>query len=111
MELSDDRCHISRRTCINVEIHGWLIGDFRRRELTVTPVPDVTGGVVQLMNEAGATIQHYRFAFDKANTEVRPALRAVGTWARLRARCVARARLRRRVHPTLTALCLRYAGA
>jgi hypothetical protein len=112
MELADDRCHISGRcTGIDIKRHGELSSDFRHSELTVTPVPDVTGGVVELMNKAGPTIEHHTFTINQANADIRPPLRAMGIDAPLRTGCTTRARLRGRVHPTINALCLRYTVA
>jgi hypothetical protein len=109
MELADSRCHISGRcTGIDIKRHGELISDFRHRELTVTPVPDVPGGVVEVMNQAGPTIEHHTFTVNQANADIRPPLRAMEIDAHLRTGCTTRARLLRRVHPTINTRCLRY---
>jgi hypothetical protein len=108
LELADERDHIScRGPCIDIKRHGELSSDFRHRELTVTAVPDVTGGVVELMNQAGPTIEHHTFTFNTANADVGPPLRAMGIDAPLRTRWPTRARLRRRMHPTTNTLDLR----
>src|SRR5262245_60548265 len=112
MELADDRGHISCRcTGIDLESHGELIGDFSHREPTVTPVPDATGRVIELMDKARPTIEHYRFTFNQANADIRPSLRAMVIYAYLRTGCTTRARLRRQVHPALNERCLGYTVA
>jgi hypothetical protein len=109
MELADDGRHISGRcTGSDIKRHGELISDFRHRELTVTPVPDVPGGVVEVMNQAGPTIEHHTFTVNQAKADIRPPLRAMGIDAHLRTGGTTGARLRRRVHPTINAWCLRY---
>jgi hypothetical protein len=60
MKLHNERRNIVYcRVGVDIERHGKLIGELSHSGLAVTPVPDVAGCLVQLMNEAGLTIEYH----------------------------------------------------
>jgi hypothetical protein len=74
-----DSCRTILDCCLGIDIE-------RRRELTadlshsgsaVTPILDVAGGGVQLMNEVGPTIEDHHLSIDNTNVDISPSLRVV----------------------------------
>jgi hypothetical protein len=108
MKFADDRGHIAGRcTGIDIKRPGKLISDFSHRELTITPVPDGPGSVVEVMNQASPTIEHHTFTVDQAHADIRPSFRALGIDAPLWMGGTTRTRLRSRVHLTINTRCPR----
>ena len=65
------------RVGIDMERRGKLIGDLSHCGLAVTPIPDVAGGVVQLMNEVGLTIEDHDLTIDHTNVDINPSFRVI----------------------------------
>jgi hypothetical protein len=65
------------RVGIDMERRSKLIGDLSHCGLAVTQVPDVAGGVVQLMNEVGLTIEDHDLTIYHTNVDISPSLRVI----------------------------------
>jgi hypothetical protein len=65
------------RVGIDMERHGKLIGDLSHCGLVVTPVQDVAGGAVQLMNEVGLTIEDHNLTIYHTNGDINPSFRVL----------------------------------
>jgi hypothetical protein len=63
------------RVGIDMERRGKLIGDLSHYGFAVTPVPDVAGGVVQLMNEIGLTIEDHNLTISHTTVDINPSFR------------------------------------
>jgi hypothetical protein len=78
MQLHDGCRHIlDRRIGIDLERRGKLIGDLSHQDLAVTPVPDVAGCWVQLMDEVGLTVEDHDLPLDTPNIDISPSFRAI----------------------------------
>jgi hypothetical protein len=79
MQLHHGRGHIfDRSVSINLERHCQLIGDLDNRGLAVTPIPDVAGRWVKLMDEVGLTVEDHDLTIDTPDVEISPSFRAIG---------------------------------
>ena len=58
------------RVGVDIERHGKLIGELSHSGLAVTPVPDLAGCSVQLMNEAGLTIEYHYLTIYHTNVYI-----------------------------------------
>jgi hypothetical protein len=67
-----DRC-----VGVDIERRDKLRGDLRHGGSAVTPIPDVAGGVVQLMNAVGLTIEDHDLTIDQTNVDISPSFRAI----------------------------------
>jgi hypothetical protein len=65
------------RVGIDMERRSKLIGDLSHCGSAVIQVPDVAGGVVQLMNEVGLTIEDHDLTIYHTNVDINPSLRVI----------------------------------
>ena len=79
VELFNEGNHIG---CGRLRIHpkrlGQVLRDVGDGGGAIAPLPDITSGRVQLMNQPTATIEHDRFPLHKTHTHVRPLFRVMG---------------------------------